>query len=372
MKAAVHLFNVGHGDSAVVELVDGDKKAYIVIDCNVVGEGEAAINRAYEFLKKKNVKVLDALVVTHLHRDHYTGIEDFLNFQIEKIIIPPFLSQNSETINKRVHALKNKIIELVERGPDALIGRQALSLAALIEYMSSNEDKVFEAVGPSQELRIKSFTHPIGKILLPLAKIKGLIGQAIESGDYELDTFKQMNDSSVVLSLEIGEQRVVLGGDATRSQWLEHKRVMARDSVDTIGATALKVPHHGSKYDNVKETYSYIFDKSEGRFACVSANGKHHPDDEFFALATEAKLQPYCTNLAGQCVGESVVNISGVLKLKKEFRTFAVNYEFEDPPTSCQGDITLEIDASGIKIFNSTGNGCIYRPGQTPAVQKLI
>ena len=90
----IHLLNAGKGESIVVEFVSEPNK-YVVIDSNLIKINSKFINPAYEFLKSKKVNEISSLIVTHLHKDHYNGIELLLhNFEIEKIIIPPFLSTN--------------------------------------------------------------------------------------------------------------------------------------------------------------------------------------------------------------------------------------------------------------------------------------
>ncbi|WP_010654231.1 ComEC/Rec2 family competence protein [Fluoribacter dumoffii] len=373
MKIRVHFFDVRHGDAIVIEYLTENTSHWVVIDSNYVKRNNQIISPTYEFLKKRKVEKIDAVIITHLHSDHYSGLEEILiNFDIEKVYIPPFLSTKPALFNKQIKAIRKKIEELINRSDDELLGKRAYSLAYIIKYLSENEPKVCEITGPENIFRLPFCKDPLGVVLLPLPKIKGKLIQMIESENFELDSFDSMNDASIVLSLKMGKNNIIFGADSTQLQWQDHQRQLIRSGVTCLDSTMLKAPHHGSKHNNTTKIYDYVLAPTEGNCLFVSAEGKKHPHNEIFDLINKYKMKPYCTGLAKNCLASNVTSIAGLSKVPKAFRGFISSYEIEDLPMPCQGDITIEVEGPITNIYNSTGNTCIYRPDSPAQIKKLM
>lgn len=373
MIANVHIFNVNHGDSIVIELIHEEITRWIVIDSNRVRRNNTDVVPALAFLQSKGVTQIDTVILTHFHGDHYSGLEQILNsFAINRLIIPPVFSEKTTTFNNQIAKIKGKVSDLINRSSDDELGKRAYSLAFILKFIVENEDKIYAAEGPETVLRIQGISEPIGKIYLPLKRIKGQLRQIIEKGDFEIDSFKNMNDASVVMSLEFGSHKLLFGADSTYVQWHEHKRLMARSGVSGLHLNGIKVLHHGSDHNNNEDLYSYLLTTENDKRAYVSANGKSHPDDVFFELVNKFNLKPYCTNLAKQCMGQNVVSISGISKIPREFRSFISGYDIEDLPVGCQGDITIHLDGTTETVYTSLGNACPFRFGETINTRKLI
>ncbi len=366
----VTFFDVGHGDSIVVER--DNPPHFAVIDCNLNLSRKESEPKAYAYLMQRQVKELDTVVLTHLHKDHFTGLEFFLkNFDVRVFRIPPFLSRNDKVYDGVIKKLSGKIEEEIRRSTDPFVFRPARSLAAILAYVSNNEDKVEEAVGKNNAIKLCGFDASIS---LPLPRIKGQLHAKLLSQGSTSNTFPEMNDASVVVTVEHGGHRVTLAGDSTIDQWAEHERQMDRDRITSLETTVLKVPHHGSRHNNNARLYGYLLKKPiAGRVTIVSANGSTHPHDEYFQLVHQFGLEPYCTSLAEQCRNPNLIRLSGQTQLPPDARPFVDNYKSEGPSIACQGDVTVEIDSNGLKkVSGSTGNVCVYRlpvavPSPSPA-----
>lgn len=360
----IHLFNVHHGDSIVVEYIDDRSiKSYIVIDSNVIKKDGLLLNPAYNFLKKLNVSEINTLILSHLHSDHYTGIEMFFkDFKILKFIIPPFLSLKTDLFEKQLSALKINIKNITEYTSDQFINRKLLSFTHLLKFIKMNKSIIEEGIGPENSLRIPNIQNVIGKIYLPFPKIKGKIFQMIFNGDFDFDLCPDMNDISIAFEIEINGTKVLFSGDSTLSQWNEHKHKMLRDGLTNLGMTIIKAPHHGSKNNNTIELYEYLFHPSvNNRYLLISANGISHPHIELFKIIDKLKIIPACTNISKSCIKSNVGDSTNLNKFPKEFQSFLISYDIEDTPQECQGDIKLSIALNEINLSNSTGLPCAYR-----------
>lgn len=360
----INFLNAENGDSIVIEFVS-DSSKYIVIDSNLVKQDTGTICPAYEYLKTKNASTISALIVSHLHEDHYNGIENILNnFAIKKIVIPPFLSTKSKVYNKIIDSYKRKIKETVERCSDDDILQYCKSLIHLIHYISKNDNKIEEAAGKESVLRFPDIDGLISIVYLPLRKTKGVIHHLINNNDYDLNSFPQMNDSSIAMCLDYHGKKILLTGDSTLAQWQEHKRQMSWDNISNLDVNFLKVPHHGSKYDNKESNYKYFFNFNKNgkeRYVFVSANGVKHPDKELFSLIDKLKLIPFCTNLSKYCLPPNVIRFKPMPDIPQSMRPFLRNYA-EEMPTECQGDILLNINENSVNISSSKATPCPYRP----------
>lgn len=360
-KVDIHFFNVGAGESIVIEFFSGISK-YVVIDSNLAEIDSRKINPAYEFLKSRNVSTISTLIISHLHQDHYNGIEYLLNdFDIKKIVIPPFLSVRSTQYNKILEKYREKLKAFIERCSDDDVFQYGKSLAYLLHFLTNNDYKVEEVSGKESILRFPGIEKFYGHVYLPLKKITGVLHHFIEHYDYTLNQFPKMNDSSIAFCLSCYGYNILLTGDSTLSQWNEHKRQMVKDNIINLATDFLKVPHHGSKYDNTEKLYTYLFRQQEGsKYTFTSADGVTHPDKELFELITTFDLLPYCTNLSQFCLPPNVLYYKPMIDIPKQMHTFLLNY-VEKKPIPCQGDILLSINSEEVNITNSTGMPCVYR-----------
>ena len=366
MDIKLHVFNVNHGDSILVEVLSEEPK-YILIDSNLLFKNGSFLSPAYEYLKSKNVKKINTLIVTHFHLDHYFGIEKFLNnFEIERVLVPPVFSKESLLFKKLVQKYKTKIRQAYNRTSEAELNKKLLSLSELLKYLNDHPEKVEEAVGKENVFRLAGIngTDFQGRVYLPLPRLKGLIREVIEKGNFELDNFPLMNDMSVAILLECFGKKILLTGDSTFPQWEEHRRMMAHDGVDNLDVVFLKASHHGSRENNNNKLYEYLFKRTEGdRYIFISANGRTHPHDEIFDLINKFNLKPYCTNLSNNCMATQSIQPKVLTRIPPVMATFIGNYPFEVNGESvvCQGDICLSLNSVQHDVSYSSALPCVYR-----------
>jgi competence protein ComEC len=100
-SALIHVLNVEHGDSIVLRIDSASGQKWVLVDSNTVGTGNERVCPARELLKYNGVTDLDLVVITHLHADHYAGMDLILeDFDVKKLAIPPFVSQKSKSYSE--------------------------------------------------------------------------------------------------------------------------------------------------------------------------------------------------------------------------------------------------------------------------------
>ncbi|MFH0926264.1 MAG: hypothetical protein V1872_11675 [bacterium] len=229
----------------------------------------------------------------------------------------------------------------------------------ILSFLSNNWDKIEEICGKEIIFRVPGISEINGIAYLPLKKIEGILYQKIQNEDFELDNFPDINDASIVISIECHGQRILFTGDSTLSQWMEHKRQMERDNFTNLDVHFLKVPHHGSKDNNTLELYKYFIKEFyPARHLFISTNGISHPHKELFEIINELKLIPHCTNISSSC-NKNLLPFKIMPDIPIETRSFLMHYA-ESQQTPCQGDIVLSLDSSGMDIKSSNNLPCVY------------
>ncbi|MBR4455548.1 MAG: MBL fold metallo-hydrolase [Solobacterium sp.] len=180
----ISILDIGKADAIVCECGSFS----LVIDAGTRQNGKT-ITR---FLKQKNIRSIDCLIITHYDRDHVGGAIDLvLNFPIRRIILPDY-----------------------EPGhPDA------------VEFLRTLEEK---EIIPEQLNEPCSFRTGFLHVLIE----PPLTYDTKRNTDYD-------NDLSLITTITHEGRRLVFGAD------MEKKRISEWLKTDPAPCTFLKFPHHG-------------------------------------------------------------------------------------------------------------------------------
>ncbi|MGE0562771.1 MAG: ComEC/Rec2 family competence protein [Flavobacteriales bacterium] len=80
--------DVGQGDSIIIEWVEEEINCFGFIDCNLY----ESRNPILDYVIEKNIKLIDFLILSHPHLDHFSGFHELLTYCRENnIIVKKFL-----------------------------------------------------------------------------------------------------------------------------------------------------------------------------------------------------------------------------------------------------------------------------------------
>lgn len=199
----IYFFDVEKSDSILITYKDKN----ILIDTSL----EEYSDKIIKYLKDKNIKTIDYLIITHFDKDHVGGASLIIdNFEIKNIIQSNYIKQ-SEYYNKYMESIiKKDIVPIV-----------------------INNEYSFEL----EELNFKIYGSNI---------------------IYEDDT---SNNSSLVLSLNYKNNNFLFTGD------IEKDRIK---DMNFSNYDLVKLPHHG----NYNKQYERLLDMTKPKYVVITNNIK--------------------------------------------------------------------------------------------------
>lgn len=213
-ELTVHYLDVGQGD-CILAACDGE---YMLIDAGDNDQGTKIQN----YLKKQGVKKLKYAVGTHPDADHIGGLDVILyKFDCDTVMMPE-AAKETTTYQDVVDAMKQKGYRntVPEPGDSFRLG-----------------SAVCTVLGPMKE-------------------------------------YEDVNDYSIVLKIEHGDNRFLFMGDAEE----EAEADLLRSGVD-VGADVLKVGHHGSRSSSSRQFLEAV-GPSCAVISCGEDNSYGHPHAE--------------------------------------------------------------------------------------------
>lgn len=237
-------FDVGNADSFLIKT---PKNKYIMIDtARAPYRGVSSAKMIMEeYLKDKNIRELEILVITHFDADHCGGAVDILNdFKVKKVIV--------QSLNPD----ENKGKEIIK-----LLSERKINYSA-----AKNNDTVYT----EKDFKIKTFVPNIN--------------------NYGTNKDKFDNETSVVALVDSKDAKALFMADCGLMGYESIKKYLPKIDI-------LKVGHHGAKGVLSKN----MLEALNPRHAIISTgyNVYGHPSVETTKLLREEKIQTYITRDPG-------------------------------------------------------------------------
>lgn len=225
----ITILKVGKADAIVVL----SNEHALLIDTGEEDDGDEIV----DFLKKRAISTVDAMIITHFDQDHVGGADTVIeNFDVKDIYIPDYVGTHLEYTD---------FISTVENSNASL---HRLTESASFAFVDSNI-----LIEPPASYQIED-----------------------AASDYD-------NNFSLITTITHGKNRLVFTGDAEKQrirEWLQG------DSA--IKCNFLKVPHHGIYNKALEE----LFQTLDPDFSVVCDSQKHPADPKTLEL-----LHSYCPNI---------------------------------------------------------------------------
>lgn len=266
----VHIIDVGQGDAIWVQTpwkTSKSESLNVLIDAGPSGDmpgsspgGEIVVSYLLEAGLEEG-DILDALVVTHAHDDHFGGVERVAeSFGIARYTDPGFAGGSNAFLAARKAARED-----VEEHNGHM---HVPAVSELVPRVFSDSD----LFGPRVETTLlwAAEKPPSGRVNNP--------------------TGPDVNNTSIALALRYGGRQVLLMGDV--EQAVEAALIEAHDAGEIdLEASVLKVAHHGSAGTTGSELLARVFpEKRSDRWAIISSGRRTFTGSYLPTDATIARL----------------------------------------------------------------------------------
>lgn len=337
----VHIFDVGHGDSILLEFPGG---AWGVVDCKD-NNPPTQPSSLLRFLRERNVRRLAFVCLTHPHGDHFSGLPQVLEEFGENVDEIWSFRLDSQHWRKFLTINKNAATTISKR-------REFEQLRTIFEHLArrlkKNEVRLLDA---NQHL------PTIGEVqldcLAPHPKELSSYQTSLARWSEHPEEYRgDENRLSVVLRLKYGENTVLLGSDATSSSWMD----LTKQSVKTgesIRSILVKVSHHGSTQGFFKGAWETITTPGMTHGAISAGVQYGLPHRSVITSLRELGVRLHCTNYAPSCIKTDELDLSKFEGLSQADRLqlFMLDQSLNTKRRTCDGDLHFELHQRGNMSF---------------------
>ena len=290
MKTKIHVFNVNHGDSLLVEIDSDDKTYRGVIDCHLPDQN--ADSPTLSHLKINNINHLDFVCLTHPDYDHYSGLHQLIKYY----------SENGRSLNYfydvGLDGNKAQSVFHSKREKETII-----QLYRLIEKLDTMNSIVYRPFSFGGDL-IPSLSNKIvsqGPRVAYMKKYERQINNRIENyyNNKNNKSFIDKNLLSIILTLNTDKGPAILLSDAKKEYIEAMLQRWEKDYSTNNQFIFIKVAHHGSRYNHHKNLWKRHIQKYHSVATISSGNKYYLPDEEVVSDIIKSKVKLYCTNKGG-------------------------------------------------------------------------
>lgn len=200
-------------------------------------------NLIYSVLQREEISYLDMVVATHAHEDHIGGLPGAFQYASAGLTLSPVTAYDSDVFET---------------------------------FAAKAQEK-----GGGLTVPQPGDTYPLGSAIVTILGVNGA---------------EDTNNTSIVLRIDYGETAFLFTGDAER----EAEQVIL-DSGLPLGATVLKVGHHGS---DTSTTYPFLREIMP-QYAVISVgtgNSYGHPCEDTLSRLRDADVEVFRTDMQGDIV----------------------------------------------------------------------
>lgn len=286
----VTFLNVGQGDSIILEWENSDHSSgMFIVDCNKTAGGNPVI----DYLARKQTKIIDFLLLTHPHFDHYSGMMELLDYCYQQsILIKTFFFTGKNQPDYMVAATKNSLE--AKRLLSSIFDRmlELYDIGVITEYYS------IEA-GPLNKLELNDNLKL--EILSPSSKeernfVKTVMLEALTNTDIRNNP--AANWLSSVLKISTDNWYILLTSDSYKETLVRLDSFLEKEpQILKIGQSA----HHGSLISH-NNTFWKKRHQEEGTriIFSVGENSYGHPADAVVDFFEDNLFDVYSTNMIGK------------------------------------------------------------------------
>lgn len=315
----VYFFDVGQGDCSLI-CPPEDEGNPILMDCRSAQVARRSLNEL-------KIKHLEAIIVSHLDKDHISGMHRFINEflhhggTVERVYID---TDRKELTDEAITLVKECLRWHDERQFELAAPRRSGSALTI----RGTEEWRVELISPQHSLHLK---HALRKSDNP-------------------------NALSVVIRIHCFGRSILIGADAPLSTW-EHVEN------EYLPAEIFRVPHHGADIEDRRNRWPSMADfylQSSPELAVISVgtrNGDEHPTRKHLR-SFAASCRKLCTQLTPRCHDSPpILRRQALEKIRADAAIQPYRHDEETNEVPCAGTVMVRVSPGGrIETFPSPGD----------------
>ena len=304
----IAFLDVGHGDTIIISTKEKNVNRVIIVDCN------DAIKTKNYILNNK-IQIIDYIIITHLHQDHYRGINSLIDLLLKNNIKVKNICwekdkylRTDEDQKNRYKIFTSKLDEYHINGDIGYIGKRFEGSS----YRRIDNNNI-------QEYKVE--------IIYP----NSLIANYFDD--------KNVNNTSTVIRIQYNNFKIILPGDLEGEGWKKLK-----ENVTDLKCDILKMPHHGGYFveDNNSISTSKVIDLTKPNFSIISTgqnDNYNHPSKETIECLTSKGVNILCTQATNLCDKDRLSKKECVMS------KLGITHKGNKNHCPCVGDIVFEINS---------------------------
>jgi competence protein ComEC len=308
-QVSVVFLDVGQGDCTLI--VDSENREAIIVDCPPRRSRDAVA-----CLRQVGVARLSLVLASHSDLDHFGGL-----YEVVSSISANDVRINLDSIVTSGDRIEKIKLQAAQRAFAGLADQGVTLDACYAGAHGRHGDVAWRALSPTHDL-------------LLLAQGRG-----------------DRNIASVILRIEVGNIRVLIGGDAPSGAF-ERARMRGED----VTADILRLSHHGGRIDQLGgPSIGELLDEVGARHHIISVgtNNSHgHPTLETLQALGDRRLHARvtCTEVNSVCVGRGTLPLAQADSLPDLAR---LGFGGRLGACRCAGTVWIRISNSGWEVVPS-------------------
>ncbi|MEG1581674.1 MAG: MBL fold metallo-hydrolase [Clostridia bacterium] len=294
---SLHYIDVGQADCSLIVLPDGKKMLIDAGDRTIESK-----NKVKEYLKNKNITIIDYLVLTHSDSDHAGGMKMVLDeFEVKNIFRPFQIASNSDGSLYNGDPLSLYVENLPADAPNIEYNkvttqtyRDFIDSAYNETYTDGESNKSAVVMTNYDGYEIVSSNYSISWFAPSLIEgYKNPIGyKGSNSEGYMTKYYKDANDYSPIISINYKNDNFVFTGDAESMAEKDFVASFSKrqdnDKNKIINCAVYKAGHHGSKTSSTTD-FIQILNPKIVVISVGAGNSYNHPSPELINRLYQTK-----------------------------------------------------------------------------------
>jgi beta-lactamase superfamily II metal-dependent hydrolase len=237
---------VGQGDSIIIEWLENEVRHFGIVDC----KSHNGKIPTLDFLLQNRINVIDFVILSHPHHDHYSGFKGLIKGCLNNDI---HIKRISHTAAVQTDYLKGASYS-------AALTNELMEVFSLFRYLRDNKHTVIGYVSGGYHVNLPLGNYRLS-FLAPRSEHYDKFSEKVNYASFKIDDEENGDNSdanllSTIIKIEKDDNFILLTSDSTR---YVIKNLGIKHFYELSGTlVAGQIPHHGARGNHVREFWKKL------------------------------------------------------------------------------------------------------------------